>query len=92
MMQIATQNTVQQIEDIETIQDNKADGELEGGVVGAVENFGYNKYPEAKRKKTDINKEKLKTLQKVWIAVTKFILSQCEKGRIVDVPFAGKFK
>ena len=92
MMQIATQNTVQQNEEIQPIPDNKADGEPEVTVVGAVENFGYNKYPEAKKRKTDINKEKLKTLQKVWIAVTKFILSQCEKGRIVDVPFAGKFK
>ena len=31
-------------------------------------------------------------MQKVWIAVTKFIANQCEKGRVVDVPFAGKFK
>ena len=57
-----------------------------------VENFGLRKFPEPKQKKTDINKERLKALQKVWIAVTKFIASQCEKGRIVDVPFAGKFK
>ena len=34
----------------------------------------------------------MQALQKVWIAVTKFIASQTEKGRTVDVPFAGKFK
>ena len=45
-----------------------------------------------KQKKTDVNKDKLKTLQKVWIAVTKFIASQCEKERIVDLPFVGKFR
>ena len=47
---------------------------------------------ERKVTRTDINKDKLKALQKVWIAVTKFIANQCEKGRTVDVPFAGKFK
>ena len=60
--------------------------------MGAMENFGFNKFPEVKQKKTDVNKERLKTLQKVWIAVTKFIASQCEKDRVVDLPFAGKFR
>ena len=31
-------------------------------------------------------------MQKIWIAVTKYIASQAEKGRVVDLPFAGKFK
>ena len=37
-------------------------------------------------------KERLKGCQKIWMAMTKFIASQCATGRTVDLPLAGKFK
>lgn len=37
-------------------------------------------------------KERLKQMQRVWSAMTKFISSQCANGRTVDLPLAGKFK
>ena len=80
----------EEYEEERNVEKQREDHDIES--CGLVENFGMNKYPLSKQKKTDVNKERLKALQKVWIAVTKFIASQCEKGRVVDVPFAGKFK
>ena len=37
-------------------------------------------------------KERLRSMQRVWSAMTKFISSQCANGRTVDLPLAGKFK
>ena len=37
-------------------------------------------------------KERLRSLQRVWTAMTKFLASQCGNGRTVDLPLAGKFK
>jgi len=37
-------------------------------------------------------KERIRGLQKIWTALTKFIASQCGNGRTVDLPLAGKFK
>lgn len=52
--------------------------------------------PMEKLKKTALPqncvKERLKQMQRVWSAMTKFISSQCANGRTVDLPLAGKFK
>lgn len=37
-------------------------------------------------------KERVRQLQKVWTAMTKFIASQCANGKTVDLPLAGKFR
>ena len=37
-------------------------------------------------------KERLRSLQRVWTAMTKFVASQTGSGRTVDLPLAGKFK
>ena len=31
-------------------------------------------------------------MQRVWGAMTKYITSQCDNGRTVDLPLAGRFK
>ena len=42
--------------------------------------------------KQDFIKERLRQMQRVWGAMTKFITSQCDNGRTVDLPLAGRFK
>ena len=37
-------------------------------------------------------KERLRQLQRIWAAMTKFIASQTGSGRTVDLPLAGKFR
>ena len=37
-------------------------------------------------------KERLRAMQRLWSAMTKFVSSQCAQGRTVDLPLAGKFK
>ena len=37
-------------------------------------------------------KDRLRGMQRIWAAMTKFISSQCANGRTVDLPLAGKFK
>ena len=90
MMQIATSNSTPIIEqDVE--KDHRASIEMDRP--GLVENFGGRHFPmERKQQIKDMNKERFKALQKLWIALTKYIASQAEKGRVVDLPFAGKFK
>ena len=39
----------------------------------------------------DEKKERMKVYYKVWSGLTKYIKSQCEKGRCVDFPLVGKF-
>lgn len=34
---------------------------------------------------------KLKQYNKIWTALTKFLVSQCSRGRCIDFPLAGKF-
>ena len=42
--------------------------------------------------KNDFIKERLRQMQRVWASMTKFISSQCDNGRTVDLPLAGRFK
>ena len=37
-------------------------------------------------------KDRLRQIQRVWTAMTKFVASQTANGRTVDLPLAGKFK
>ena len=37
-------------------------------------------------------KERLRNMQRIWTAMTKFVASQCSNNRTVDIPLAGKFK
>ena len=45
-----------------------------------------------KKAKTAMIKERLRSMQRIWAAMTKFVASQCDSGRTVDLPLAGKFK
>ena len=37
-------------------------------------------------------KDRLRAMQRIWSAMTKYVASQCANGRTVDLPLAGKFK
>lgn len=34
----------------------------------------------------------MREINKVWVAIGKFIKAQCDNGKCVDLPLAGKFK
>ena len=92
MMQIASSNATPILEPPEK-KERSHNASIEMERPGIVETFGgKNFYEEKRQNPKDLNKERFKALQKLWIAVTKYIASQAEKGRVVDLPFAGKFK
>ena len=92
MMQIASSKATPILEPPEK-NDRSHNASIEMERPGIVETFGgKNFYEEKRQNPKDLNKERFKALQKLWIAVTKYIASQAEKGRVVDLPFAGKFK
>ena len=48
--------------------------------------------PEKKSGAPSFIKNRLKMMQRIWSATTKFVASQCLNGRTVDLPLSGKFK
>ena len=56
-----------------------------------LEPITYNQKPPNNHNKEEKSK-KVWEINKVWAATGKFIKSQCNNGKIVDFPLAGKFR
>ena len=39
-----------------------------------------------------LSKDRMRSYQRVWTAVTKYLVNQCNQGKCVDLPLVGKFR